>query len=144
LYSSGGLPQRRNTLAQRRLAMTALSRAALVLALSALPVAARAADKVDVSGTWLVEVEINGMQGTPEFTFKQDGEKLTGKYKGQFGNADVKGTLKGNEIEFSFDVQGEAKITYTGTVEKDGTMKGKANYADQAMGTWTAKKKPAD
>jgi hypothetical protein len=96
-------------------------------------------EKVDVSGVWNVEIEIGGQQGMPVFTFKQDGDKLTGKYKGMFGEADVTGKLKGNEIEFSFETQG-AKIVYTGTVDKD-TMKGKANYADQATGEWTAKKK---
>ena len=103
-----------------------------------------AADKVDVTGAWLAEVDINGAVGMPEFTLKQDGEKLTGKYKGQFGAADLTGKVKGNDIEFSFDIMGEAKVTYTGTIEKDGTMKGKADYAGQASGTWTAKKKPAN
>jgi hypothetical protein len=99
--------------------------------------------KIDVTGTWNVEIEINDMQGAPVFTFKQEGEKLTGKYKGQFGEADVTGKVKGTEIEFSFPVEGVGKAVYTGTIEKD-SMKGKANYADQASGTWTAKKKPAE
>ncbi|HTM54103.1 MAG TPA: hypothetical protein VL175_08745 [Pirellulales bacterium] len=101
--------------------------------------AVAADEKVDVTGVWNVEIEIGGQTGMPVFTLKQDGEKITGKYKGQFGEADVTGKLKGNEIEFSFEAQG-AKITYTGTVDKD-TMKGKANYADQASGEWKAKKK---
>ena len=101
--------------------------------------AVAADDKVDVTGVWNVEIEIGGQTGMPVFTLKQDGDKITGKYKGQFGDADVTGKLKGNEIEFSFEAQG-AKITYTGTVDKD-TMKGKANYADQATGEWKAKKK---
>ena len=100
---------------------------------------AQGADKVDVTGTWDVQIEIGGAQGTPVFTLKQDGEKLTGKYKGQFGEADVTGKVKDAEIEFSFEAQG-AKIVYTGTVDKD-TMKGKADYAGQATGEWTAKKK---
>jgi opacity protein-like surface antigen len=99
-------------------------------------------DKIDVSGTWNFEIDIAGNQGTPVFTFKQDGEKLTGKYKGQFGEKDIVGKIKGNEIEFSFEIQDDAKAVYTGTIEKD-TMKGKANYADQASGEWTAKKAPA-
>jgi hypothetical protein len=103
--------------------------------------AAAADEKIDVSGTWNVEIEIGGQTGTPVFTFKQEGEKLTGKYKGQFGEADVTGTLKGNAIEFSFETQG-AKIVYKGTVDKD-TMKGQADYAGQAMGDWKAKKKAA-
>jgi hypothetical protein len=103
--------------------------------------AAAADEKIDVSGTWNVEIELAGQTGTPVFTFKQEGEKLTGKYKGQFGEADVTGTLKGNAIEFSFETQG-AKIVYKGTVDKD-TMKGQADYAGQAMGDWKAKKKAA-
>src|SRR4051812_48433702 len=52
--------------------------------------AARAADeKVNVTGTWKFEVDLSGNQGTPTFEFKQEGEKLTGKYKGQFGEADL-------------------------------------------------------
>lgn len=98
-------------------------------------------DKLDVSGVWAVEIEIAGQQGKPEFTLKQEGEKITGKYQGQFGDADVKGTLKGKDIEFSFEAQG-ATITYKGAVDKD-TMKGTADYAGQATGQWTAKRKPA-
>jgi hypothetical protein len=109
----------------------------LVLASSAIA----ADEKVDVTGVWNVEIEIAGQTGMPVFTLKQEGEKITGKYKGQFGEADVTGKIKGNEIEFSFEAQG-AKITYTGTVDKD-TMKGKANYADQASGEWKGKKKPS-
>ena len=75
----------------------------------------------------------------PMFTFKQEGEELKGRYKGQFGETDIKGKVKGKDIEWSFEVQG-AKITYTGTVDKD-TMKGKADYDGQASGTFTAKKK---
>lgn len=109
--------------------------------LLAIPAARAADDKVDISGTWAVEIEIAGQQGMPEFTLKQEGEKLTGKYKGQFGDADVTGTVKGKDVEFSFEAQG-AKITYKGTVDKD-TMKGSADYAGQATGEWKAKKKPA-
>ncbi len=96
-------------------------------------------EKIDVSGTWDVEIEIAGQTGKPVFTFKQDGEKLSGKYKGQFGEADVTGTLKGDAIEWSFETQG-VKIVYKGTVDKD-TMKGQADYAGQATGDWKAKKK---
>jgi hypothetical protein len=126
--------------------MTRLASCAFALTLLWVAIApARAADeKVDITGTWDVEVDIGGQTGMPEFTFKQEGEKLTGKYKGQFGMADVTGKVKGNEVEFSFELQADAKVTYTGTLEKDGTMKGKADYAGQASGTWKAKKKPAE
>jgi hypothetical protein len=97
------------------------------------------ARKIDATGTWSCEIKLGDNAGTPEFTFKQEGEKLTGKYKGQFGDADLKGTVKGDEIEFTFEVQGN-EIKYKGTIDKD-TMKGDADYAGQAEGTWTALRK---
>jgi hypothetical protein len=100
--------------------------------------------RVDVSGAWAFQVEFSGGTGTPTMTFKQDGEKLTGHYSGQLGEAPLTGTVKGNAIEFSIDVdiQGNAAhIVYSGTVDKD-SMKGTVKLADFGEGTFTAKKKP--
>jgi len=100
-------------------------------------------EKVDLTGTWEVTIEIGGQTGMPVFTLKQEGEKLSGKYKGQFGEAEVTGKVKGKELEFSFEPQEGSKIVYKGTVDGD-TMKGTADYAGQASGDWTAKRKKAD
>src|SRR4026209_1156338 len=99
---------------------------------------------IDVSGTWNFQVEIGGNTGTPTMTFKQEGEKLTGRYTGQLGEAPLTGTLKGNAIEFSFDISIEGntvRIIYAGTVEKD-SMKGTAKFGDFGEGAFTAKRKP--
>jgi hypothetical protein len=112
----------------------------LALGLSAARGAAQA--KVDVTGKWAFNVETSAGAGAPTFTFKQDGEKLTGHYTGTFGEADLTGTVKGAEITFSFtvDAQGNAlKETYTGTVDKD-TMKGKLVIEGLGEGTFTAKR----
>ena len=112
----------------------------LALGLSAARGAAQA--KVDVTGKWAFNVETSAGAGTPTFTFKQDGEKLTGHYTGTFGEADLTGTVKGADITFSFtvDAQGNSlKETYTGTVYKD-TMKGKLVIEGFGEGTFTAKK----
>jgi hypothetical protein len=112
----------------------------LVAALSAARGAAQA--KVDVTGKWAFSVETSAGAGQPTFTFKQDGEKLTGHYTGTFGEADLTGTVKGADITFGFtvDAQGTAlKETYTGTVDKD-TMKGKLVIEGFGEGTFTAKK----
>lgn len=100
--------------------------------------------RTDVSGAWTFQVEFSGGSGTPTMTFKQDGEKLTGQYSGQLGEAPLTGTIKGNAIEFAIDVnvQGTAAhIVYTGTVDKD-SMKGTVKLADFGEGTFTAKRKP--
>ncbi|MBL8206543.1 MAG: hypothetical protein JNM09_20075 [Blastocatellia bacterium] len=98
-----------------------------------------AQDKVNVTGAWVFQVETSAGSGSPTITFKQDGETLTGRYSGQLGEADLKGTVKGNQIQFSFD-PGVGVVVYTGTIE-NGTMKGKVELGDQASGTWTAKRK---
>ena len=97
----------------------------------------------NVTGDWAFTVQTDQGGGEPTITFKQDGEKLTGKYVGQLGNADLTGTVKGNAIHFTFtlDVQGQqAPVTYDGTVEKN-TMKGKMDIAGMVNGTFTATKK---
>ncbi len=97
--------------------------------------------KVDVTGTWKAEVEIGGNTGEPVFTFKQEGDKITGKYKGLLGEQDVTGKIKGDKIEFEFSTD-QGKVVYTGTIDKD-TMKGEAKYGEALSGTWTAKREAA-
>ena len=107
------------------------------------PAAAAPADKTDVSGAWAFQVETPAGAGSPTFTFKQEGEKLTGQYKGAFGEAPLTGTVKANKIAFTIKVQAQGQdttITYTGTVEKDGTMKGTVSLGEAGSGTWTAKR----
>ncbi|HMJ87582.1 MAG TPA: hypothetical protein VK504_30600 [Vicinamibacterales bacterium] len=101
------------------------------------------ADKVNVTGKWLFNVETGAGSGTPTMTFTQDGEKLTGKYNGQFGDADLTGTVKGQDIAFSFnvDAQGTAlTFKYTGTIENKDALKGKVDIAGLGEGTFTAKR----
>jgi hypothetical protein len=101
------------------------------------------AQGVNITGEWAFTVETDQGGGTPTITFKQDGEKLTGKYAGQLGAADLTGTIKGNDVKFTFtlDVQGQqAPVSYEGTVEKN-TMKGKMDIGGMVSGTFTATKK---
>jgi len=114
-----------------------------VFAVGLLGTARLGAQGTNVTGEWAFTVETDQGGGTPMITFKQDGEKLTGKYAGQLGNADLTGTVKGNAIHFTFtiDVQGQqAPVTYDGTVEKN-TMKGKLDIGGMVNGTFTATKK---
>jgi len=104
--------------------------------------AAAVSEKFDISGTWIFTVETSQGSGSPTFTFKQEGESLTGQYKGLFGEASLTGTVQGNKVTFNFKVsaQGiEGTITYTGTIDKD-TMKGTATLGDLGTANWTAKR----
>jgi acetyl esterase/lipase len=97
--------------------------------------------KVDVTGTWKAEVEVGGQTGTPLFTFEQNGNKVTGSYKGLFGELKLTGKIAGDKIEFEFSTD-QGKVTYTGTIAKD-ALQGEANYGDIVTGSWTAKREPA-
>ncbi len=55
---------------------------------------------VNLTGKWVLDVQTDAGSGTPTVTLKQDGEKLTGHYSGQLGEADVTGSVKGNEFTF--------------------------------------------
>ncbi len=124
--------------------MKSTLRALIVVVLAiGLLTTALSAQGTNVSGEWTFNVQTDQGGGTPTMTFKQDGEKLTGKYVGQLGNADLVGTVKGNAIKFTFtlDVQGQqAPVNYEGTVEKN-TMKGKLDIGGMVNGTFTASKK---
>jgi len=103
---------------------------------------AASGEKIDVSGAWTFEVETSAGSGSPAFTFKQDGEKLTGQYKGVFGEAPITGMVKGNEINFSVKVNAQGTdvtLVYKGTIEKN-SMKGTVQLGDLGSGTWTGKR----
>jgi hypothetical protein len=100
--------------------------------------------KVDVTGKLTFSVQTDAGTGTPTVTLKQEGEKLTGHYSSQtLGEADLTGTVKGQDIKFSFsaDAQGTSlNVTYTGTIENKDAMKGSVDISGLGTGTFTAKR----
>jgi hypothetical protein len=107
--------------------------------------AVHAQAKVDVTGSWAFEVQTEAGTGTPQVTFKQDGEKLTGHYSSTvLGEADLTGSVKGQAIQFSFtaSVQGNSiELTFVGTIEDNNAMKGKVSFGGFGEGTFTGKRK---
>lgn len=96
----------------------------------------------DITGTWNFTVETDAGTGNPVFNLKQDGDKLTGTYKGLFGEANVTGTVKGNEVVIEWRAeQVNGNIRYVGTLGSDAkTMKGKVTFGEMGSGTFTAVK----
>ena len=98
----------------------------------------------DISGVWDFEVETAQGSGNPVFTFKQDGEKLTGTYEGLLGKAAIAGTLKGSAVEWSFQADAggqQVKVKYSGTVGSATSMQGKADIGELGQATWKASKR---
>jgi hypothetical protein len=115
----------------------------LVLAVGPIVHAAQT-PKVDVTGAWTFSVESAAGTSNPTVTFKQEGEKLTGRYSSQImGEANLTGTVKGQTIEFtvSADVQGTSvSLKYTGTIDSKDSMKGKLSAGEFGDGTFSAKR----
>lgn len=93
----------------------------------------------DISGKWSFEVVLDAGSGSPTFEFTQTGETLAGMYHGQFGDAKVAGTVKGNKVDFTFG-GAAGTVTYSGTLESDKKMKGTVDYGEAGKGTFTATK----
>jgi cytochrome c-type biogenesis protein CcmE len=111
-----------------------------LLLLALLSVAAFAAD---VTGTWQFNVETDAGSGTPTFVLRQTGEELTGTYSGALGEARVKGSVKGDKVEITFQVSpsGDAvTVVYSGTLDGEKKMKGTVKLGDLGSGTFTAQK----
>jgi hypothetical protein len=103
-------------------------------------------DSANVAGEWNLTVETPNGTGTPTVIFKQDGETLTGTYKGRMGDTPLKGTITGNNIKFTVTISPQGNdlvIEYTGAVDGD-TMKGKVKFGEMGESTWSGKKKAAD
>lgn len=109
-----------------------------LILLLAMPLAA-----ADVSGKWKAEVDVAGTVATPEFTFQQAGDKLTGTYKGMLGETGITGTVEGKKIRWVLkgNYGGDTiTVIYTGTIESDTLIRGSIDFGGQAEGTFTAKK----
>jgi hypothetical protein len=119
----------------------------VALACPPIPAAAlaQAPAKIDVTGTWAFEVQTEAGTGTPQVTFKQDGEKLTGLYSSQMlGELELSGSVKGQAIQFTLaaNVQGNAlEIVFSGTIEDSASMKGKVTFTGLGEGSFTGKRK---
>jgi hypothetical protein len=115
-------------------------------ALAVAPVIAQDAAKpkaVDITGSW--EMTVETPQGTMVITanFKQDGETLTGTHISEMGEAPLKGTVKGADVEYTLtlDMGGQQmSIVHKAKVDGD-IMRGSAEIGEMGTIAFTAKRK---
>jgi len=123
----------------------AVGMAATVVAMMAMGFTVAAQASADVAGDWALSVDTEQGTTTPSVTLEQNGSELTGHYSSEtLGEADVKGNVNGNEVTFSLsaNVQGyPIDVTYTGTVQDDGTLSGQISLGGLGGGTFTGKKR---
>ena len=79
-----------------------------------------AAFAADVTGKWTAQVPArDGQTREATFTFKAEGDKLTGTMSGQQGDRPIsEGKISGDTVSFVVETQ-RGKQTYTGTLAGD-------------------------
>ena len=106
-----------------------------------LPATALLLRAADITGTWAAAVVLDAGSGTATFVFARKGETLSGSYTGVLGEAKLTGTVKGEQVEWSFDGGPAGKVSFKGTLDGATKMKGTAEYGQLGKGTFTAEKK---
>ena len=99
----------------------------------------------DVAGDWALMVDTDAGPTTPSVVLEQDGTELTGHYSSEtLGEADVTGSVSGNEVQFSFSASAQGfdvDVSYTGTLQDDGTLSGQISLGGLGGGTFTGKRR---
>lgn len=115
------------------------------LAIALIVAASIAVFAADFNGTWTASIETQVGVQSYTFTFKVEGEKLTGKAKSQLANAETEiteGAVKGDDISFVENLNYEGmplRITYKGKISGD-EIKFTRNVADIADEPFVAKR----
>lgn len=113
---------------------------AAVMVLSAATAAAQS-----ISGEWDAMMGSPGGPRTMKILFVQQGEKLTGTVKRASGDAALEGTIKGDQVKFSYTINYNGNplvMTMTATVTGD-EMKGQVDIASQMQDVFSAKRAAA-
>jgi hypothetical protein len=117
----------------------------LFLALVAPPVI-QGQEPRDLSGAWVFSVTTENGTGTPDVTLEQHGEELTGIYSSpRLGARRLLGMVRGDTVTFRI-APGEGSdviMTFTGTVQSDGTLAGSADFGGMGGASFTARRAPA-
>jgi len=98
----------------------------------------------DISGQWTASFETQIGTQNYTYTFKVDGEKLTGTAKSDNGESQLAdGSIRGDEVKFTenLDFQGTAiAIAYTGKIVDNNTINFTRQVGDFATETLVAKR----
>jgi hypothetical protein len=75
----------------------------------------------NIAGAWQLSWEGRGGSQQATIQIQQDGSKLSGTFQGSQGSSALTGSVAGNNVSFSVQVQGRRTMTlaFTGTVDGD-------------------------
>jgi len=122
----------------------ALRLASLLWLMAAACYAFSVGQNADVAGTWDMTVDAPSGSGEAVLVLKQDGQQISGTYRGRMGESSLSGTIRANNIRFTVALRFQDMsftVVYTGSVEAD-RMKGTVDFGEAGRGTWTARRRP--
>ena len=103
------------------------------------------AQTTSVAGEWAASMNTPGGPRPFGLVIKVDGEKLSGTVKRASGDVPLQGTIKGNDISFSYTVNyngNDLTLSFAGKVDGD-NMSGNVSFGGNAEDSWSAKRVPA-
>lgn len=96
----------------------------------------------NITGTW--EVTIHYLPDDKDYlavyVLKQEGEKINGTYEGNYGPADVTGTIKATDVALNVTVKGST-ARFSGKVTSATTMSGTVTGTSDKPRKWSAQKR---
>ena len=108
--------------------------------------AGSASAQTSVAGDWDAVFNTPGGPLPLKLILKVDGEKLTGTAKRSRGDVALTGTIKGEDIIFSYTIDYNGNpitLTFTGKVKGD-SMSGSVSFNGEASDDWSAKRSTAE
>jgi len=98
----------------------------------------------DVSGDWIMSLETPNGALAASLNLKQDGDKVTGTYRGPRNEAPAAGTMKDNDLKLSASINGRGQSLTIQIAAKvaDDKMEGTLDIGGQASVGFKATKKP--
>lgn len=74
----------------------------------------------NVAGSWQVSWQGRGASQQATMQVQQDGSKLSGTFQDESGSSQMTGSIAGNKVSFSVQIQGRPlTVAFTGTVDGD-------------------------
>lgn len=115
----------------------------ILLAIAAFA-AAGAAQTRPIDGEWDGSLTTPGGVSRFKVVFKADGEKLTGTVKRPAGDSALTGTIKGDDITFTYSIiYNENELVMTVTAKRSGDkIDGTVSFGGRGEGGWSASRQP--
>lgn len=96
----------------------------------------------NIEGSWVVHIRFIRGEATHSMLVEQEGGVLGGRYRSQYGERRIEGSVEGNQIRWRVPMHYQAvgaTYAFEGTLEGE-TLQGRVDLGEYWQGTWEAKR----